>query len=131
VLGSLYLLRLVRRRVPGRLRSFLRDVPVLATACGLAITVAVEFLARPLCPEGGLGLLTCGVLALPGLAVFGIVALGWSRSVSLAGIALARFRGGRRTVVPVDGAALPHAEGDADVLPPGDAHAAGPLDPLP
>jgi O-antigen/teichoic acid export membrane protein len=95
VLGSLYLRRLVRRRLPGGARSFLLDVPVVPALAALTLTVAVEYVARPLCPDGPLGLLVCGMLAVPGLACFALLALGPRRSLGLLRQGADRFRSRR------------------------------------
>ncbi len=77
VVATLWLLRLSRRRLPGdRIRNFLKDVPLGACLVAATVVVALEILARPIVPDGALGLLTAGVVAAPGLVAFAVTALG-------------------------------------------------------
>ncbi len=93
VAGSLYLLRLVRRRWTREIPSFVREVPVLATLLTVGVTVALELLARPVVPSGALGLLVCGALAVPGIGLYAVLVFGarevWRRT---AGTLAARRR---------------------------------------
>lgn len=83
LIGTAYLLRLVRSRYSPDLRSFVRDVPVLPVILATAATVALELLARPAAPEGPLGLLYAAVVAAPALVVYVVALLGPRRVRSL------------------------------------------------
>lgn len=82
-LGSLYLIRLTRRGLDLPIRSFLRDVPVLPGLVAFALSWGAEAAVQPLVPEGALGLLLCGAVAAPALAVFAVLALGPRRAWSM------------------------------------------------
>lgn len=76
LVGSIYLLHIVRSKLSRQVPSFLREVPWLASVLAAAVTVILELAAWPVLAEGPLGLLEAGVVASPGLIVFGIVLLG-------------------------------------------------------
>ncbi len=76
LVGSLYLLHIVRSRLSATVPSFLADVPWPASVLAAAVTVLLELAAWPLFAQGPLGLLEAGVVAVPGLAVFAVVLLG-------------------------------------------------------
>jgi O-antigen/teichoic acid export membrane protein len=82
--ASLYVLRLSRRHYNADLRHFLKDVPSWQPFVTVAVVVALELIARPAVPRGAVGLLTCGVVAAPGLAVFALTVLGPRRAIGLA-----------------------------------------------
>lgn len=83
VVATLLLLRLARRRLDGGVRSFLRDVPVLACAVAAVVVVGCELAVRPLVPTGALGLLACGAAALPATVVYVLLAVGPREAVRL------------------------------------------------
>lgn len=70
VAGSLYLLRLARTRLSVSVPSFLADVPWLPVLLTGAVTLGLQFVARPLIPSGPVGLLATGVPAFLGLLFF-------------------------------------------------------------
>ncbi len=82
-LGSLYLVRLTRRRLSFPVRAFLRDVPVLPGLVAGAVALGLELAIDPLVPRGPLGLLLCGAAAAPALLVFAPLALGPRRAWGL------------------------------------------------
>lgn len=85
VLAVLALLRMARRSLPGGVRSFWRDVPVLPALAAAGTVVALQLVARPIVPQGPLGLLTAGALSAPGLVLYVFLTfgpravLGWLR----------------------------------------------------
>jgi O-antigen/teichoic acid export membrane protein len=76
ILMALLLLRLARRKLPGHTRSFLTDIPVLPALVAAGLVIGLEVLARPVIPQGPLGLVLSGVVAGPGLVVFAVMAFG-------------------------------------------------------
>lgn len=61
VVGTAFLLRIVRRRVSPDLPSFLRDIPIVRTAVCMAATAGMELALSPVVPQGPLGLVLCAV----------------------------------------------------------------------
>jgi O-antigen/teichoic acid export membrane protein len=107
IMSMLVLLWLARRRLPGSVRSFLADVPVLPAVLAAAVVVAVETAAHPFVPSGALGLATAGLLAAPGLAVYAASAFGLRASVRMLAGLPTRLRGrspGLDAALPVEGA---------------------------
>ncbi len=82
-LGSLFLLRLTHRGLDHPVRSFLREVPLLSGLVAFALSWAAEVTVQPIVPRGALGLLLCGAVAAPALAVFAVLALGPRRVWSM------------------------------------------------
>ncbi len=76
VVGSVYLLRVVRKRLSPDLPNFLADIPLLRAVGTAAVTAGLEYLLRPYLPTGPLGLLACGAPALVGIALFALMTLG-------------------------------------------------------
>jgi len=68
--------RTARRVLPFPVRSFFREVPVVAALVGAALTVGLEHLVQPVLPRGAPGLVLGGLVGAPGLAVFGLIAVG-------------------------------------------------------
>lgn len=66
-----------RRALTHNLRWFVRDIPVLATLAGGGVCGLIEWFAFGHLPRGALGLLSAGLLAVPGMALF--VALSFGR----------------------------------------------------
>lgn len=65
-----------RRSLAENLRWFVRDVPVLATLAGASLCWLLEWLAFGHLPRGALGLLSAGLLAVPGMALFVALSFG-------------------------------------------------------
>jgi len=65
-----------RRTLPAVPHWFARDIPWLAGIGTLVITGAVELAAQDAIPQGALGLISCGVLAIPGLLFYVQVTFG-------------------------------------------------------
>lgn len=76
LVGSVLLDRTARRVLPFPVRSFFREVPVVAALVGAALTVGLEHLVQPVLPRGAPGLVLGGLVGAPGLAVFGLIAVG-------------------------------------------------------
>lgn len=83
VVSSLYLLRVVHRRLSPDIPSYLSDVPVFRCLLCLAVTVGLEFAVAPVAPLGPLGLVVCAVPALCGLACYSVSFLGVRQSVKI------------------------------------------------
>jgi O-antigen/teichoic acid export membrane protein len=92
LVGSLYLLQIVGRRLSPAVPNFLADVPWLASAAAAALTVGLELAAWRWLSEGPLGLLEAGLVAVPGLLLFGLLLLGPSRLWLSASSQLGRHR---------------------------------------
>lgn len=76
-LSSLYLIRLVRRKMHPDLPNFFAFVPVVRALGCAAITVVLEVLLRPHLPSSGpIALLECAFPALAGLGVFAVLVVG-------------------------------------------------------
>lgn len=95
LIGTAYLLRLVRSRYSRDLRSFVRDVPVVPAVLATAATVALELLARPAAPGGPLGLVYSGVVAAPALVLYLVALVGPRRAWAL--LSRATRAAGKRT----------------------------------
>ena len=76
LLGSCYLLRLVRTRYDPTLRGFFADVPWRPGALAGAVVVGLELLIRPLVVTGPLGLFTCALPPVLGLVLYARLVLG-------------------------------------------------------
>jgi O-antigen/teichoic acid export membrane protein len=76
LVGSIYLLRVVRSRLSADIPSFFDEVPWLASAIAAAVTVGLELPVWNLFHRGALGLLEAGVVAAPGLLVFAVLTFG-------------------------------------------------------
>lgn len=74
--GSMYLTFQTRRRVPVRLRWFMRDVPYWQALVAVVVTGGIEWAAAPVLPNGALGLLLAGLLAVPGLVLYVLTTFG-------------------------------------------------------
>lgn len=75
IAGVIYLDRTVRRRHAVPMRSFLRDVPILACLATIACVFVTELLIRPFVPRGPIGLLMCAAAAVPGVLLYARLAL--------------------------------------------------------
>lgn len=64
-----------RRRLPTRIRWFMRDVPWPAGALAAGVATACELVAAPHLPRGVLGLLAAGLVALPALGIYVMTSL--------------------------------------------------------
>ena len=76
IVGSLYLVVIVRKHYDARVRSFIREIPVVPALATIVAVVIVEFLFHPIVPEGALGLVVCGLVSAPGFAVYGVLLMG-------------------------------------------------------
>ena len=92
LLGSAYLMHLVRTRLGADVPSFLKDVPVWASTATVATTVALELLVRGWLPQGPLGLLLAGLAAAPALLVYLLVLLGPGQAAAAGRTQLRRLR---------------------------------------
>ena len=84
VIGSTYYVRVARSRYDPNIRSFFREVPILAAGLTIATVLLLQFCASPVCPHGGLGLIVRGLVSAPGFLVYAICLLGPSKTVQLA-----------------------------------------------
>jgi len=109
VVTALLVLRLARRRLPGHTRSFLADVPWLPALLAAAVVVGLEVLARPLVPQGPLGLVLSGLVAAPGLVLFAAMTFGLGTSWQFLRDKLGRG-GGEDQEEPEEGRSVPDAE---------------------
>jgi O-antigen/teichoic acid export membrane protein len=66
----------VRRTLPVRLDGLFRHIAWRDAALAGGITLAVELLALGHLPRGAIGLATCGALAVPGAALYAVLAFG-------------------------------------------------------
>lgn len=80
IVGNVYLVQVVSRRLELPVRSFLLDVPVRAAVAGLAATLALEVAFYRFMPQGPLGLVLCGVVGAPGLVVYVLAVFGPRRT---------------------------------------------------
>ena len=96
-IGTAVLVREVRRRYRPDIPTFLGEVPWVATAVTAAAVVGLELLVRPVVPRGALGLVVCGLAALPAGAIYGVLALGPSASLAALRLAAGRLVGRIRT----------------------------------
>lgn len=96
-IGTAVLVREVRRRYGPDIPTFLGEVPWVATAVTAAAVVGLELLVRPVAPRGVLGLVVCGLAALPAGAIYGVLALGPSASLAALRLAAGRLVGRIRT----------------------------------
>lgn len=80
IISAEMLRRLAHRRLDGGVRPFWRDVPLAAAITTAAVVVAFELVARPWVPQGALGLLTCGALAIPGAVTYVSMTVGLRRA---------------------------------------------------
>lgn len=78
IVGSLYLLRLARRKLGTELpvRSFLRDVPWLAALTCAGFVALIEVVSEPIRPHGLVGLAVAGLPALAGLGLYQLMVTG-------------------------------------------------------
>jgi O-antigen/teichoic acid export membrane protein len=79
--GCLYLQRTLHRKLDADMPTFAEFVPILPVGICLAVTVALELFVRPYIVSGALGLLSCALPALVGVAVYGLAVLGPRRAV--------------------------------------------------
>lgn len=75
VVGSCYLIHLVHQRVSAAIPGFLREVPVVSGLVSAVLTFGVGWVMHPHLPTGTVGLLLSGLAAIPGLAVFFMMAV--------------------------------------------------------
>ena len=83
VIGSIFYVGIARRRFRADLPSFFADVPIVPAAFAAATVVLLELLARPIVPNGGVGLIVCGSMAIPGLLVFVAALVGLPQGIAL------------------------------------------------
>jgi O-antigen/teichoic acid export membrane protein len=81
VLGSLYLIRIVRRRYDASIPSFLKEVPLAASLFVAGFVALCEIVALPVIPRGPLGLILAGLIAGPGLVLYAVLVIGPRRSL--------------------------------------------------
>jgi O-antigen/teichoic acid export membrane protein len=81
IASGLYFLRIVHREIDPNITSFLREIPLLAVAAGVATTIALELPLYPVAPRGAAGMVVCAVPAAVGLGVYGLISFGWSESL--------------------------------------------------
>ena len=98
--GLGYLIRAARRRVDRDIPNPLRSIAVGPGLLTAAAVAGLEWLARPVVPSGGLGLIACAVPAAAGLLVFAGLAFGMRRSFTTGRTLLRRARvAGARTAI--------------------------------
>ena len=78
LVSMLYFSWQFRRRIEVRLPWFVREVPPMALAAGLLVTLGLQLLADGHLPNGALGLLAGGMLGGPGALVYAVLAFGVS-----------------------------------------------------
>ncbi len=76
IISADYLVRACRRHLRPDIPGIWREMPAMRAAVAGAVTVALEWLVRPVVVTGPLGLLECVPPALVGLSVFGLLLLG-------------------------------------------------------
>jgi O-antigen/teichoic acid export membrane protein len=90
--ASIYLVRLVRRTLPGSLDGYLRAIPVVPCLVASAVTVALELAMRPIVPHGPAGLLLSAIPGGIGLALYAVLVLGRAQARGLAVQGISRVR---------------------------------------
>ncbi len=80
VVSTLYFLHIAKREIDRGLRSFLADIPALATLAATACAVALVLPAHAVAPRGAFGLLLCAVPAVIALAVHAALVGGLKRT---------------------------------------------------
>jgi O-antigen/teichoic acid export membrane protein len=78
--GCLYLQRILHRHLDADMPTFAEFVPIVPVGLCIGVTVALEFLIRPYTGSGALGLLSCSLPAVVGLAAYGVAVLGPRRA---------------------------------------------------
>lgn len=73
--GMLFFSWECRRHLAVRPRWFVREIPVVAVVVGVALTLALQLVADGHLPSGAVGLLSAGLLAVPGMLVYVLLAL--------------------------------------------------------
>ena len=94
LVGALYLTRRARSSLGVEGPGTLAAVPWIPAALTVALVVLLEALGRPVVPDGGVGLILCGVPAAVGLCMYAVLLLGPRRTVELGPAALRAFRRG-------------------------------------
>ncbi len=79
IIGSLLLLRIVRRRLHVPVSSFLSHMPWMAMVATVGVVVGLESTIRAIVPNGALGLVVCAVPGAIGVAFFAAVDVGPTR----------------------------------------------------
>ncbi len=85
--GSLYLVRLSRRRVRADVPGFLKEVPIIAGIIAAGVSGSLAFVVGTRTPSGPIGLIAVGACVVPGLLAFGMIEPGprslWRNAGSL------------------------------------------------
>ncbi len=91
LVSALYFLHIAKREIDRGLRSFLADIPVLATVTATACAAALVLPAYAVAPRGAFGLLLCGVPAAVALVIHATLVGGLKKTARIvtAGASLA------------------------------------------
>jgi len=92
VVGALYLVAAVKRRVRADAPNFLRQMPIARGLVAAGVTLLLEFVVKPHVRVGPIGLLECVPPALVGLAVYAVLVAGARRCLAFAGAAFRERR---------------------------------------
>ncbi len=94
LIGTLYLVRAVRRQVSPEIPNLFRLVPVIPGLVAAAVAAGLELAIRPIVPGGGLGLIACGPPIVVSIVAFGILVFGWRQVWALMRAVTKGLRGG-------------------------------------